>query len=387
LRKAVGLLGDGSGLPYGDSTILQFDAGVGGILVEPFPDGADDDSTGASSLIMGLCIIGRADARICDAHGIALRARTHCERLYIDGFSGDGINIVANTGARSEPRANANNWRVLNSRINSCAGHGLFVRGTDANAGIAIALDVSANGKWGIYDSSFLGNTFVACHAAANRDGPYFSDNRNSRSLFLGCYSEGDQQPSKVSPPAMALGGLHGAGFDPSVRTLFIDSGLSGGLRLTNGVESSEQRGSGTLAISIGGNPDNGDILRAAIAHKQERNRSGVWRLRFADNDVVFDHENLDARRPFFVTGQGTSLRFGRSSPQPYAFVSGSAFIGNRDGARQHDYGDAAPSTGEHGRGDIVWNRSPAGGGNAGWICIKSGSPGEWRRFGEILED
>jgi len=45
---------------------------------------------------------------------------------------------------------------------------GIFVDGADSNAGIATSVDSSNNGRWGFFDSSFLGNTYVGCHAAAN---------------------------------------------------------------------------------------------------------------------------------------------------------------------------------------------------------------------------
>ena len=53
-------------------------------------------------------------------------------------------------------------------RSSSNDGHGLFVDGPDSNAGHCTQLDCSSNGKWGVYNSSFLGNTYLACHVATN---------------------------------------------------------------------------------------------------------------------------------------------------------------------------------------------------------------------------
>ena len=46
--------------------------------------------------------------------------------------------------------------------------------------------------------------------------------------------------------------------------------------------------------------------------------------------------------------------------------------------------GTEAPSFGAYKLGDIVWNVSPAAGGWMGWVCIATGSPGQWRQFGAI---
>jgi hypothetical protein len=45
-------------------------------------------------------------------------------------------------------------------------------------------------------------------------------------------------------------------------------------------------------------------------------------------------------------------------------------------------YGSAAPSTGAHLRGEIVWNDRAAAGGSVGWVCTAAGTPGTWAAFG-----
>jgi len=42
------------------------------------------------------------------------------------------------------------------------------------------------------------------------------------------------------------------------------------------------------------------------------------------------------------------------------------------------------PRTGVYKKGDIVWNEDPKPTGYVGWICIRSGTPGEWKPFGQI---
>ena len=46
--------------------------------------------------------------------------------------------------------------------------------------------------------------------------------------------------------------------------------------------------------------------------------------------------------------------------------------------------GSEAPTTGSNNIGDIVYNNNPEAGGWMGWVCIASGTPGIWNRFGKI---
>ena len=46
--------------------------------------------------------------------------------------------------------------------------------------------------------------------------------------------------------------------------------------------------------------------------------------------------------------------------------------------------GSNIPKSGSFRQGDIVWNEAPVPTGYVGWICIRSGTPGEWRPFGQI---
>lgn len=42
------------------------------------------------------------------------------------------------------------------------------------------------------------------------------------------------------------------------------------------------------------------------------------------------------------------------------------------------------PRTGNYVIGDIVWNNSPKPTGFVGWVCTRSGTPGDWKPFGQI---
>ena len=44
------------------------------------------------------------------------------------------------------------------------------------------------------------------------------------------------------------------------------------------------------------------------------------------------------------------------------------------------------PLSGNHNQGDMIYNNNPQAGGYLGWVCIESGTPGKWKRFGKIEE-
>ena len=51
---------------------------------------------------------------------------------------------------------------------------------------------------------------------------------------------------------------------------------------------------------------------------------------------------------------------------------------------KKFEVGNSMPTTGLYHKGDIVWNDDPKPAGTIGWICIRTGTPGEWRPFGNI---
>jgi len=53
-------------------------------------------------------------------------------------------------------------------------------------------------------------------------------------------------------------------------------------------------------------------------------------------------------------------------------------------GGKRFTNGGMPPATGVYQIGDICWNVAPNPGGVIGWVCIASGTPGQWAGFGQI---
>lgn len=64
--------------------------------------------------------------------------------------------------------------------------------------------------------------------------------------------------------------------------------------------------------------------------------------------------------------------------------IATTAFVTTAMSGSVHVMGTAAPTSGAHTASEIVWNSAPEAGGNMGWICITSGTPGTWKPWGVI---
>jgi len=60
--------------------------------------------------------------------------------------------------------------------------------------------------------------------------------------------------------------------------------------------------------------------------------------------------------------------------------VAGSVRFENK----KFEVNESIPTSGSYIKGDIVWNANPQPGGYVGWICVREGTPGEWKPFAQI---
>ena len=55
-----------------------------------------------------------------------------------------------------------------------------------------------------------------------------------------------------------------------------------------------------------------------------------------------------------------------------------------RFNSKKLSVGEEEPKVGNYNQGDIQYNTKPTPGGWIGWVCVESGNPGVWKRFGAI---
>jgi len=51
---------------------------------------------------------------------------------------------------------------------------------------------------------------------------------------------------------------------------------------------------------------------------------------------------------------------------------------------KKFEVGNDIPTTGSYRKGDIVWSDNPKPTGYVGWVCVREGTPGSWKPFGQI---
>lgn len=240
LIRTIELYGESVGEAGGAATVLKWADATTGIRVQMGnTTGAtgvqtDPGYSGAASIIRNLTLYGGYAGTESESHGIHLRARASIRDVFVQYFPGDGIHIEASSGAGTTApyEGNANSWEVSRAILNQCR-DGLYVNGSDVNAGASFQVDALGNRGWGINDNSFLGNTHVAPHTQSNGSGPYQTTNANATTLFLGAYSEGDQPAANISAPTLLLQGAQAAGVSGTGTWAHVDAG---GLVVSNRV-------------------------------------------------------------------------------------------------------------------------------------------------------
>ena len=404
--RSVTIIGAG-GFHAMSTSWLRFPAGVDGVCIYrdlPPPDPPPQPPLaqrprGDFSKLEGLKITshGGVDA----GHGIRVNAVCSLADCYIQGFGGNGVHIEAAVPARG-----ANSWKMSNVHIYNCH-HGLYVDGPDTNAGNCIGVSVVANSGWGVFDSSFLGNTYIGCHAAGNGLGSYKSDGQNSRSIFLSCYAESDNppRPADIVAPALVIGGHvtnSGTAGDIGQLTSGVKT-VSPALRVSNelplnsshptsppvyGQLGSANVGGTAIEIVSGDDPR---PYRLIYNNSTTDARAGWWEWNWANlgggSVLAFCHEKANEWAEKMPQTAKAWLPRG-----VYLGMPSSRRTADNDGRVYVTVGAAPPTTGVWSKGDRVLNNSPEPGhairGCAGWICVQGSSvtapAGAWVPFGTI---
>jgi len=452
LKKSVKLYGDSSGLPYNSMAMLKFDAGISGIVVHRYNTINDTKqsptTTGAdSSIIEGLNIVGQyGTADVIGGHGIWLRARAVLKNVYVSGFVGHGIQILASSGGSNYFEGNANNWVIDSGRVQNCGGWGVYIDGADVNAGKATCIDVSSNGLGGIFDSSFLGNTHIAHHAAGNGSGSagynatlgktgmvWYSGFRyyaasgaseanliattpgtdeaiwtkiaasaSSSSQFplweagkpLGTYFSSDQfKTDNLNAKNVFIGCYVESGYSGSsfVLPTVIIGGLMdtvvGGAHFTANLQGPILYNLlQTNSILVG--PDSSVTSGTAIKFfDSDTSTNLAWTWDKSVGRWGYRFANLG--NPSFISLYDRAATVANGYARDLSGFNGALgisgyYFGESNQMKWRGLGTAAPTTGNWLRGDIVYNSSPSAGGYLGWVCTSGGAPGTWKEFGAI---
>lgn len=180
------------------------------------------------------------------AHGVSVYAAgVELRNVTVDSFAGNGFHI-ATPNVQGGGGSLSDLFYLVKCNANNCGNNGFYAKGNDANAGVALMCSAIGCGGYGVWDDSFLSNTWISHHTAFNIYGAYRGVGR-----FRDCYAEGGQPPPLgfaamsgavlgdlplyVEPPAWATGmSIHvGDWIKPTVPNGFWyqsrDAGTTGG--------------------------------------------------------------------------------------------------------------------------------------------------------------
>jgi hypothetical protein len=450
LKRTVILEGSSAGLAGGQPTRFVFPSDSRGLIVHRYNtigEGVESTPTTAAdgTIIQGINFVGSGTDATKD--GIWLRARAIMRDCVISGFGGHGIKIAAAAGGAPDIEGNANNWRIDNVRCTGNGEWGLFVDGPDVNAGTCISLDTSSNGSGGIWDSSFLGNTYIGCHTATNGSqvsGKNTTRNRTSIVWFdeMRYYAAPgateqqliDTQPGSNSAvwspdvgraaasathPLWVAGQAVGRYFvsdqyrtdNPNARNLFLGCYEEGGYsRSTFALPTMIVGGMlGAVGGFVGGLGFQSNLTgatcsvpfqtpTAVIGFGQSINAGNglqywdtqglfSWTFGKENGRWAYKWANLGGSGfiSFYDRGATPANGYARDlSAANGALGVGDHYAGSPSQMRWRGLGTAAPTTGTWLRGDRVDNLNPSAGGYVGWVCTTAGTPGTWKGYGAI---
>ena len=372
IKSPLTIRGDHTG--FGLDTVCQFifPAATTGMVINRFNTlgwatvGSGGLADGAS--IMGIRLTGgRGSAFNIEQSGLFMRARCYLFNVSVDNFAGHGVYNGA--GSDGNPYLGNTNLAYVNHvLVEANRGNGFHNEGTDANAGIYIAINAKNNDGWGVYEDSFLNNIHIGHHALDNDAGAYFSSNQ---SLLLGCYAEdgngdnvqwaGTMDGCMITDFSASLGPKLQTEQANGPRALRNDTG---GFRGTNA----------TCSADLGS--ESGNIV---TSRHTTTGISYPFRLRWKASGVGVEigYGSFSTALLNFNSNTTTET-YGRSSAVGESVQMNGFFLGVGSGARYRGTGTAAPTTGTWARGDIIENINISSGSPMCWGCSVAGTPGTW---------
>ena len=138
---------------------IRFADNIGGVTVAPLS---------YSPIIDGVTFLGNwtpGHAKTDALSGCVMSGPCEIRNSRFKWFGGHGVCIKADVYGIGN---GANLWFIERCSFMRNGLSGLYVIGGDSNAGYCSMTNCSQNGRWGFEDKSFLGNTYIACHASDN---------------------------------------------------------------------------------------------------------------------------------------------------------------------------------------------------------------------------
>jgi hypothetical protein len=331
------------------------------------------------SILENVAFFGDKAGSSTAADGVVVRCLMECRGVGVQNFSRYGFRIWADLGTGGSTEGNANQWILYGCQSTYNGDHGVYVNGEDANVGVATKVFSQANGGYGFYDTSLIGNTYIGCDTASNVLGPMYSVSTSSRVTLIGFW-EDSGGTSTLGQNVMSFGGNPAA--SPSSNCFEFTFGVAqhAGFRHLNSA------GSTTVGAQVG--KQGTDLAVFAFGATSETPTNDAWTLKFEPTYNVWylNFANSGTFRPIAFPNSIGALWTLKQFSGP-VFQNGYAVINPGPAytsAKVRLLGTAAPISGTYEVGDIVYNSAPVAGGTIGFVCTTAGTPGTWKTFGAI---
>lgn len=262
------------------------------------------------------------------------------------------------------------------------------ISGQEAGASTNAPSGTTANNAWWYYISAGTvkaGQPAWFSGMTVRAGGPIRDISLTSRNAYLGCYAENSAQArAQIYQNSLIVGGYLA---DTNYQNPNPNKGVGVVRGDTDGfvtAEPSLQARSGDVVSRLGSNRGNTSNYWLYGSHPTVSPSGHTFQFNSTENAIYLTYGGSGAASVYsmYISGPNTTQTFGRSAPVPHATFFPRLMVGddtaNRALARQMMIDDAAPTTGNYARGDVVFNRNAGVGQPMGWMCTSTGSPGTW---------
>ena len=303
------------------------------------------------------------------------RFRTNAAKLYRLLLAGGGntANAPTHTNTAGVLEADGYNWAYVGTpqyrRFHVALGQEVAASTTQPGTNTAV---------WVPYDFAG-GSTGIPLWVTGmtwKSGGSYCGNTASGATVWEACYEELGQPPAQVRSPAIWVGGQS---LISAWSTCVQVKASAGALANPLGFVASRPYHDGNpLIVNLGTNVTAGRAV--TIGHATLHPQAFIFG---AGRDTYF---LLDGQASSYATFTGplTTFTGGRDAAQPGVTNIPRLYLGAGTNARRIDYLTAAPTTGYHAAGEIVYNIAPTSGGKIGWVCTVAGTPGTWVTWGLI---
>jgi len=261
------------------------------------------------------------------------------------------------------------------------------IKGQETGASTNAPTGAATNNTWWYYISAGGVTTGFPAWSSGmtlRAGGCFHTDQTTAQHVISGCYAESAQGKAQLALRTLVHGGLlttwifdNTASANTQPGVLYADAGsvVSKPGHLVS---------SGTVTIRLG-NPQGNGANRILFASEPTESPSGhEWQFDTVLHGLLLTYGGSTSSTiyPMLVTGPATLDQFGTGAAVAHAVYMPRLMVGDnaktRANARQIMIDSAAPTSGAHGRGEIVFNRNAAVGSPIGWQCTVAGTPGTW---------